>query len=230
MLAHLRRGETYQRRGELDEAARDFRTAATLDPTATRPLEALGDVLYEMKRFERAADTYAREPERRRPLGRRQLQARTRAAIGAAISTRRSTTLASTLRLNERLADAHYLMGLCLRDRQRHGGSHRRVRAGGRASPPDISPAREELADLYGSAGRHDRGTRAAADDRDPRSRSRRAPGRPRARAGPRRPRRSGGADAWQRARAHARPAARLPRARAGLARSRAGARRSACT
>src|SRR5512144_1342042 len=47
MLAHLRRGETYQRRGELDEAARDFRTAAALDPAATRPLEALGDVLFE---------------------------------------------------------------------------------------------------------------------------------------------------------------------------------------
>src|SRR6185503_9922763 len=60
MLPHLRRGEAYQRRGELEEAARDFRAAAALDPTGTRPLEALGDVLYEMKRFERAADAYAR--------------------------------------------------------------------------------------------------------------------------------------------------------------------------
>jgi Flp pilus assembly protein TadD len=31
MLAHLRRGETYQRRGDLEAAARDFRTAAALD-------------------------------------------------------------------------------------------------------------------------------------------------------------------------------------------------------
>src|SRR5438876_11206365 len=61
MLAHLRRGETYQRRGELDEAARDFRTAAALDPTATRPLEALGDVSYQLQRFERAAEAYARD-------------------------------------------------------------------------------------------------------------------------------------------------------------------------
>ena len=59
MLAHLRRGETYQRRGELDEAARDFRTASALDPTATRPLEALGDVLYQLRRYDRAAETYA---------------------------------------------------------------------------------------------------------------------------------------------------------------------------
>ncbi|HEX7940505.1 MAG TPA: tetratricopeptide repeat protein, partial [Gemmatimonadaceae bacterium] len=45
MLARLRRGETYRRRGDLDVAARDFRAAAALDPTATRPLDALADVL-----------------------------------------------------------------------------------------------------------------------------------------------------------------------------------------
>ena len=50
MLAHLRRGETYQRRGDLEAAARDFRTAAALDPSATRPLEELGDVLYLQQR------------------------------------------------------------------------------------------------------------------------------------------------------------------------------------
>ena len=51
MLAYLRRGETYQRRGDrgdLDAAARDFRKAASLDPSATHPLEALGDVLYQV--------------------------------------------------------------------------------------------------------------------------------------------------------------------------------------
>ena len=51
MLAHLRRGETYRQRGDLDAAARDFRKAAALDPSATRPLEALGDVLYRRQRF-----------------------------------------------------------------------------------------------------------------------------------------------------------------------------------
>src|SRR5919108_1178518 len=45
MLPHLRRAEAYQRRGEMDEAARDFRTAAALDATATRPLDELGDVM-----------------------------------------------------------------------------------------------------------------------------------------------------------------------------------------
>ena len=95
MLPHLRRGETYQRRGELEEAARDFRVAATLDPTATRPLEALGDVLYEMKRFERAAETYARNLQVDDQLGQRQLQAGARA-----LSNGRSRRRAGDARLD----------------------------------------------------------------------------------------------------------------------------------
>jgi Tfp pilus assembly protein PilF len=55
MLAHLRRAEAYQRRGEVDEAARDFRTAAALDPTATRPLDELGDLMCQRQRFRIAA-------------------------------------------------------------------------------------------------------------------------------------------------------------------------------
>src|SRR5262245_6217281 len=116
MLAHLRRGETYQRRGELDEAARDFRVAATLDPTATRPLEALGDVLYQLQRYERAADAYAdklRLDERSATVSYKLALARYRGGdFDGALAT-----LATTVRLNDRLADAHYLMGLCLRER-----------------------------------------------------------------------------------------------------------------
>src|SRR4029453_19119708 len=46
MLAHLRRGEAYQHRNELEAATNDFRRAAGLDPSATRRLEALGAVLF----------------------------------------------------------------------------------------------------------------------------------------------------------------------------------------
>ena len=59
MLAYLRRGETYERRGDLDAAARDFQTAASLAPTATRPLEELADIRFRQERFRRAADLYA---------------------------------------------------------------------------------------------------------------------------------------------------------------------------
>src|SRR5262245_47469710 len=58
MLAHLRRGETYRRRGDFDAAARDFRRAADLDSTATRPLDELGEVFYKREWYGRAAETY----------------------------------------------------------------------------------------------------------------------------------------------------------------------------
>src|SRR5687768_18007391 len=41
MLAYLRRGQTYQRRGDALAALRDVRKAAELDPSATRPREDL---------------------------------------------------------------------------------------------------------------------------------------------------------------------------------------------
>ena len=69
MLAYLRRGQTYQRRGDrgdLDRAARDFRIAARLDPTAPRPLEALGDVLFQSQQYARAAASRSPRSPRRR--------------------------------------------------------------------------------------------------------------------------------------------------------------------
>ena len=152
MLPHLRRGEIYQRRGELEEAARDFRVAATLDPTATRPLEALGDVLYEMKRFERAADTYARNlkvDDQSASVSYKLALAQYRMGdLDAALAT-----LASTLSLSDGSADAHYLMGLCLRDRRRTSEAIDAFQRAVAVAPGHI-PAREELADMYGSVER----------------------------------------------------------------------------
>ena len=152
MLAHLRRGETYQRRGELDEAARDFRTAAALDPTATRPLEALGDVLYQLRRFDRATETYAsdlRLDDRSATVSYKMALSRYRSGdYDGAL-----TTLATTVRLNGRLADPHYLMGLCLRERHRNAEAIQSLEKAVSLAP-GLLPAREELAELYAAAGR----------------------------------------------------------------------------
>ncbi len=150
MLAYLRRGQTYQRRGDsgdLDAAARDFRTAAALDPTATRPLEALGDVLYQRQRYARAAETYercVRLDDRSARVNYKLALARFRDRdIDAAL-----TALNEAVRLDDQMADAHYLLGMCLREKRRMPEALRALERAVSLEPGMI-PAREELADLY---------------------------------------------------------------------------------
>src|SRR5947207_1503410 len=62
MLAYLRRGEAHRHRGDsaetLTPALRDLRTAAELDPGATRAQEELGDVNFQLHRYGNAAESY----------------------------------------------------------------------------------------------------------------------------------------------------------------------------
>ncbi len=135
-------------------AARDFRAAAALDPTATRPLEALGDVLYAQERFRRAAETY----EARLRLDDRSAPIRYKLALARYRDGAVDTALAETRRalaLDAQLADAYYLAALCLRDK---GLSERcrRVASDSRSNrSPGLIAAREELADMLAAAGRY---------------------------------------------------------------------------
>ncbi len=152
MLAHLRRAETYQRRGDLEAAARDFRTAAGLDPTAPRPLNELGDVLYSLQRYSRAAETYEaylRLDDRSAQVDYKLALARYRAGdlSGTLDALRR------TVAVDAHLADAYYLMGVCLRDSGRPADAVKPLDRA-IALAPDLVPAREELADLYGTLDR----------------------------------------------------------------------------
>jgi tetratricopeptide (TPR) repeat protein len=155
MLAHLRRGESYQQRGDLDAATRDFRKAADLDRTATRPLEALGDVLHQRRRFKRAADAY----ESRLRLDDRSAGA-DRIAYKLALARYRDGALTGALaaldqalRLNDRLTDALYLRGVCLRDQGRLTEALAAFEKAVALSP-GLIPAREEMADTYGVLGK----------------------------------------------------------------------------
>ncbi|OFV94338.1 MAG: hypothetical protein A3G76_03050 [Acidobacteria bacterium RIFCSPLOWO2_12_FULL_65_11] len=153
MLAHFRRGETYRRQGEFEQAVRDFGTAAALDPAAIRPLEALGDVLYELERFSQAATTYGRAL--------RLDDGSVRVSYKLALARYHNedldgtlTALADTLQLDDRHPDATHLLGMCLREK---GRSPEAIQAFEKAVvlSPGLVAAREELADLYGAAGRH---------------------------------------------------------------------------
>jgi tetratricopeptide (TPR) repeat protein len=152
MLAYLRRGDTYRQRNDLDAAARDLGRASALDPSATRPLEDLGDVQYRRERYSQAADTYAarlRLDDRSAAVAYKLALARYRA--GDLDGTLAAIT--QTLALNDRLADAHYLRGMCLRE-QNHLPEAARAFEQAVSLSPGMIVAREELAESYGALDR----------------------------------------------------------------------------
>jgi tetratricopeptide (TPR) repeat protein len=155
MLAYLRRGETYQRRGDrgdLDAAARDFRKAAALDPSATHPLEALGDVLYQVQRYANAADAFAqclRLDDRSARVSYKLALSRYRDGdLDAALEA-----VNQTVRLDDRMADAYYLLGMCLREKHRMSEALSPLEKAVALSPGLIA-AREELAEVLAALNR----------------------------------------------------------------------------
>jgi tetratricopeptide (TPR) repeat protein len=146
MIAYLKRGESYRRRGELSAALRDLREASTLDPTATRPLELLGDVNVAMGRYERAADLYRRyltlDDRAPRILYKLALAYyRTDQAALAIEPLRRAVAL------DDRFVEAHYLLAMCLEERKRNAEAMQSLRRALEINPA-FGAAREELADL----------------------------------------------------------------------------------
>lgn len=152
MLAHLRRGETYRRRGDFDDAARDLRRAADLDSSATRPLDELADVFYQRQWFGRAAETY----EARLRLDDQSVDVYYKLALARYRSGNLAGAIEAVTRVlaqRESDADAHYLLGLCLREQKRIGEAARAFERTIALSPGMI-PAREELSDAYAALGR----------------------------------------------------------------------------
>jgi tetratricopeptide (TPR) repeat protein len=153
MIAHLKRGETYRRRGEMGPALRDLRRAAQLDPDATRPLELLGDVNAELGRFANAADSYAgfvRLDDRSPRVLYKLALARLRLGQAAAALT----SLDQALAVDDRLAECHYLKGVCLRTLGRLDEAAAALDRAQRLEPK-LTSATEELAELYAWLHRH---------------------------------------------------------------------------
>lgn len=152
MVAYLKRGEAYRRRGELKDAARDLRTATRLDPQAVRPAEVLGDVNYGLGLFPRATEAYKaavaiddRSPRILYKLGLSLYRSRdSEAAIDP---------LRKAVALDPRLAEAHHLLGLCLKDRGQPQDALRAFEDAIRVAP-NLPAPREEAASLYQAAGR----------------------------------------------------------------------------
>ena len=154
MLGYLRRGEAYQRRHEFDAALRDLLHASTIDPTAPRPLEVLGDVNAALLRYDRAADRYraylALDDQAPRVLYKLSLVQYRAGRPAEAVSA-----LRKAITLNERFAEAYYVLGLCLRDERKPDEALASLKKS-IAIAPTLLAAREELAELYGRLGRQE--------------------------------------------------------------------------
>lgn len=152
MLAYLRRGEAHQERGDAPAALRDLRTAARLDPGATRPLEDLGDVHFRQRRYSRAAESYEaylRLDDRSAAVFYKlALASRSQGRLDRAVSA-----LQQAVTLNDGFGEAHYLLGLCLREQGQVREARTVLERALRLSPALI-PVREELADLHRLEGR----------------------------------------------------------------------------
>ena len=150
MLAYLKRGEAYQRRGDTPEtltaALRDLRTATELDPGATRALEELGDVNFKMRRYANAVEAYESYLQLDDQVAvvfyKVALASRAAGRLPRAVEA-----LQKAVKLNASFPEAHYLLGLCLKERDQLKEARAAFEQAVRVSPAMI-PAREELADL----------------------------------------------------------------------------------
>jgi tetratricopeptide (TPR) repeat protein len=152
MLAYLKRGEAHQRAGDAPEtltaALRDLRTAAELDPAATRTLEKLGDVNTQLRRFANAVENYEAYIHIDDHAGAPIFYKLALASRGDGRLTRAISALQQAVMLNPDFHEAHYVLGLCLKDRdqlaQARAAFERAI-----AIAPAFIPAREELAEVH---------------------------------------------------------------------------------
>jgi superkiller protein 3 len=156
MLGYLKRGETYRRQGDLARAIRDLRKASDIDPTATRPLEELGDAFLAdtPRRYTSAAERY----EAYVRLDNRAPRVLYKLAFSRYNDRRLDDAveaLHTSLALDPKSAEAYYLLGLCERDAQ-HLDNARKALERSIDLQPAFLHAREELADLDGALGRTD--------------------------------------------------------------------------
>lgn len=151
MLASLKRGDTYRRRGEYTAALRDLGQAAFLDPAAPRPIELIGDVQTALGQYAAAAAEYQRYlafDDRAPGVLYKLALAHYRNGMAAAAVD----PLRRAVAIDDRFAEAHYLLGLSLRETDRQQS----LRALRRALEvnPTFAAAREELARVYEQMGR----------------------------------------------------------------------------
>ena len=152
MAAHLRRGQAYRQQDQNDEAARDWHDAARLAQKSTQPLELLGD-LYSAEGADAQAAAYYEKAAQLDPADPGKLYKLSLARYRAGQPSIAIEPLQQAVALNDNFAEAHYLLGLVLRDVHRTAEAAASLERAVRISP-SLLAAHEELADLYAALGR----------------------------------------------------------------------------
>jgi tetratricopeptide (TPR) repeat protein len=153
MVAYLKRGEAYRAQERFDEAIRDWRDAIRLAPEAPQPLVALGELADARGDFSQAADWFSQAVDRLKDedpaILYRLALARYRAGSpGAAI-----LPLERAVARRPSSGAANYLLGLIYRDTNNAARAIQSIEVA-LAIQPELTAAREELADLYRAEGR----------------------------------------------------------------------------
>ena len=118
MIAYLKRGNAYKHQSELTAALRDLEEAVALDPSSTEALKLLRDLNVETGNQKQAIKdclAFAR-------VDNQSIRALNKLAtsyywIGEIESSIEATR--QVIKINGNLADAHHLLGLCLRELSR---------------------------------------------------------------------------------------------------------------
>ena len=151
MAVHLKRGETYQRQGDLRNAFRDLSAASSLDPTATRPHERLGDVSFALEEYGNAIEHYTEyirlDDQSPDPLYKLAVSYERDGQMNRAVPL-----LRRAIALDPELTEAHHMLGLCLREQERLEEARDSLARAVELSPGFLQ-AREVLAAVHASLG-----------------------------------------------------------------------------
>lgn len=152
MLAYLKRGDTYRRRGEYAAALRDLQEARVRDPAAPQPVELLGDVNAAMGQYADAAEHYDVfvSLDDRSP---RVLYKLALAHYRNGDANRAVDPLQAAVALDDDFAEALYLLGMSFRELGQDAEALDTLTRAVEINPAFIA-AREEMTHIFDSAGR----------------------------------------------------------------------------
>lgn len=153
MVAFYRRGFAYRLQKRDDEAARDWREAVHIAPDATEPLVALGDLYDSQGDPTQAAGWYDQAAVRLRDQDPSLLYKLALARYRAGSPRAAIDPLQKAIARNDSVAEAHYLLGLVYRDTHDLDAARAALERAVKIAP-SLTPAIEELADVYRAQGR----------------------------------------------------------------------------